>query len=439
MSAPPPRLVFYADDFTGATDALEQLHRHGVRAALFTEPPTQEELAAAGSPEAVGVAGHTRSLATERIDAVVRPAFEAIRELGAAHYHYKVCSTFDSSPAIGSIGRVVEIGAEVFGASCVPVVVGSPALGRWVAFGNLFAGVGIGAESDVHRLDRHPVMRRHPVTPADEADLRVALGRQTALPIRTVDLRTLDADSTTVSGTLTERGSADPCEVVLFDTLSEVHLNKIGAALEASASPRRPLFSVGSSAVETALANAWSPRETAQTPATHGPPRPALVLVGSCSPVTAGQVAAARRAGVAAYELDSSEDEARLAESVGERLTRGESAMVTTGQFGDRNPRDNVQADALGHTFSRLVRSCRDALADGLLVVAGGDTASHTVRRLGVDWIEVETLFTIGAPICRAHSRRPMADGLRVLLKGGQVGDENLFIELTKPVAEASP
>ena len=33
-------LTFYGDDFTGSTDALEQLTLAGIRTALFIAPPT---------------------------------------------------------------------------------------------------------------------------------------------------------------------------------------------------------------------------------------------------------------------------------------------------------------------------------------------------------------------------------------------------------------
>ena len=37
------------------------------------------------------------------MDAALGPAFESLRALGAPLCHYKICSTFDSSPSIGSI------------------------------------------------------------------------------------------------------------------------------------------------------------------------------------------------------------------------------------------------------------------------------------------------------------------------------------------------
>src|SRR5207248_3951223 len=102
-------------------------------------------------------------MSPEQMEQTLRPAFAALKAIGAPIVHYKVCSTFDSSPQIGSIGRVIDLGMEVFGARFVPVLVGAPLLGRYCVFGNLFARCG--AESKPYRLDRHPSMRWHPVTP----------------------------------------------------------------------------------------------------------------------------------------------------------------------------------------------------------------------------------------------------------------------------------
>ena len=52
-------------------------------------------------------------------------------------------------------------------------------MGRFQCFGNLFAL----AHGKGYRLDRHPVMSQHPVTPMDEADLGRHLARQTEKPI----------------------------------------------------------------------------------------------------------------------------------------------------------------------------------------------------------------------------------------------------------------
>src|SRR5262249_48451462 len=108
-------LTYYGDDFTGSTDALECLATAGVPTMLFIDPPTRDQLAAHPNLRAVGVAGSTRSTPAEALEAELRIAFPALRDLGARHVHYKVCSTFDSSPEVGSIGRAIDVGSDVFG------------------------------------------------------------------------------------------------------------------------------------------------------------------------------------------------------------------------------------------------------------------------------------------------------------------------------------
>jgi uncharacterized protein YgbK (DUF1537 family) len=119
-------------------------------------------------------------------------AFEQIKTTNPRHIHYKVCSTFDSSPTIGSIGKVIDIASIVFNNKIIPVLGGAPHLGRYCLFGNLFAKMGIGSNGQIHRLDRHPSMSKHPVTPMDESDLRLHISKQTSKEIGLIDILQLD-------------------------------------------------------------------------------------------------------------------------------------------------------------------------------------------------------------------------------------------------------
>src|SRR3954471_7531009 len=159
-------ISFFGDDFTGSTDAMESLALAGIRTVLFTKPPAPKQLNQYHGIRAFGVAGTTRSMPPDQMEQTLRPAFTAMKQCGAPFVHYKVCSTFDSSPTIGSIGRAIDVGADVFESRFVPVVVGAPSLGRYCVFGNLFARCG--EDALPYRLDRHPSMSRHPITPMDE-------------------------------------------------------------------------------------------------------------------------------------------------------------------------------------------------------------------------------------------------------------------------------
>ena len=86
-------------------------------------------------------------------------------------------------------GAPIEIGKRVFGAQFVPMVVGAPSLRRYTVFGNLFAAV----DGVVYRIDRHPTMKCHPVTPMREADLRLHLKAADRPAIGLLDMLQLES------------------------------------------------------------------------------------------------------------------------------------------------------------------------------------------------------------------------------------------------------
>ncbi|SDJ87913.1 Uncharacterized conserved protein YgbK, DUF1537 family [Catalinimonas alkaloidigena] len=445
-------LAFYGDDFTGSTDALEFLSRAGAKTALFIEPPTPEQLARYDGLRAIGVAGMTRSLAPAQMEATLRPAFRQLRQLGAPHVHYKVCSTFDSSPTIGSIGRAIDVGADVFQAPFVPLLVAAPPLGRYCAFGNLFARMGIGSTGTIHRLDRHPSMRKHPVTPADESDLRLHLGRQTDKCIGLFDLLHIalpEPEARSALDQLMQQGA----EVVLFDAMYASQLAGIGRLIDRYASPQAPLFSVGSSGIEMALGAHWQQAEQLQPQTAWADPgraEPLLVASGSCSPVTSGQIAWALSQGFREVVLDTAAlaarpDDAALLDGYASTITEqvndgrhvilhtngGENASATNEIFAqqglDASALRERTAQLYGTALGTILRNVVARTGVQRLVVAGGDTSSFAARALGIEAVEMIAPLSPGAPLCRAYAPNSPVDGREVNFKGGQVGREDYF------------
>ena len=151
-------LSYYGDDLTGSTDVMEALASRGVPTVLFIETPTASQRARFGHVRAIGLAGSSRSESPAWMDENLARALDWLKSLGADFCHYKVCSTFHSSPTVGSIGRALEIGQDLFRQSKTPLVVGAPQLKRYTVFGNLFAAY----QGVTYRIDRHPVMSRIP-------------------------------------------------------------------------------------------------------------------------------------------------------------------------------------------------------------------------------------------------------------------------------------
>lgn len=416
-------LAFYGDDFTGSTDALEFICRAGAKAVLFIEPPTAEQLTDYPGLDAFGVAGKTRSLPPDEMEKVLLPAFEKMKATGAKHVHYKVCSTFDSSPAIGSIGKALDCGATIFKNKTIPVLGGMPALGRFCVFGNLFAKMGIGSEGKIYRLDRHPSMSKHPVTPADESDLRLHLGKQTAKKIGLIDI-------TKLKNPVDEICCDD--EVVLFDALNEAHLLRAGEWMEVQSAEEGVLFSVGGSSVEMALGKYWN-QEKVLTAAEHWP-HPGkvdslLVISGSCSPVTAAQIAYAKTIGFEEVIIDAVKicnddlaDESIMIK-VNELLRASKNVIVHTGE----KQLQNLSSEKLGTALGSIAKAAAEKTGIKRIVIAGGDTSSYAARAMEIVAVEMLAPIEIGAPLCKAISKNKFIDGLQVNFKGGQVGSENYF------------
>ena len=437
-------LTFHGDDFTGSTDALEQLTLAGIRAMLFIEPPTPAQLKRFPNLQAAGVAGMTRSMTPDMMERELRPALKKLKNLGARHIHYKVCSTFDSSPTIGSIGRVIDVATEIFRAPFVPLLVAAPALGRYTVFGNHFARYGIGSDGEIHRLDRHPSISRHPITPMGEADLRLHLAKQTKKRVALFDILKYSSLPQLPEKLLPalKMFLADGAEIVLFDALFSWHMQSIAELIDSYASRKHPMFSVGSSGIETALGMHWQSRhivkELFRAPKTT-PVQRLLVGSGSCSPVTAGQIKWALKNGFAEVALDAnalalkdSGKEIRRAIDAATRILKaGRSVIVHTTKKGSDKRiaaklKDNT-AKILGTALGKVLHGALKQHKVQRLCIAGGDTSSHAARALGIEALEMIAPLTPGAPLCRAFAPGSPADGLEVVFKGGQVGAENYF------------
>jgi uncharacterized protein YgbK (DUF1537 family) len=433
----PLLLAYYGDDFTGSTDALEFLSHAGARTALFIAPPTPTQLAAYPGLDAIGVAGLTRAMLPEAMQAVLEPAFEELRELRPQHVHYKVCSTFDSSPTIGSIGRAIEVGRRVFPNAFVPLLVAAPPLGRYCAFGNLFARLGIGSDGGIFRLDRHPSMSRHPTTPADESDLLLHLARQTSLKTGLLDILQIVRPLAEVQAALVAQAQSG-AEVILFDAIYEEQLSGIGAAIDGVATAAGPLFSVGSSGIEMALGQLWQQNGTfvpkSEWP-NPGRTAPLLVVSGSCSPVTAGQIAWAKANSFAEVVLDAANlaTGAHWPDAIGQylpqvvaQLHQGRSVIVHT-DSATAGITQNLSTEKLGSALGCIAREAVGQTGIRRVVVAGGDTSSYAARAMGIEAVEMLAPLYPGAPLCRASAPGSPLHGVEVNFKGGQVGAPEYF------------
>ena len=415
-----PIFSYYGDDFTGSTDALEALAANGVPAVLFLHTPDDQDLRDFGNTPAIGIAGDSRSRSPEWMRRELPAIFARLRALGAPIVQYKVCSTFDSSAEIGSIGCALEVGQDVFQVPRVPVVPAAPLLQRYVVFGNLFAAGGGG----IHRIDRHPGMKQHPVTPMTEADLLLHLGRQTTRSLALVNIFALRADCFAFAAS---------AEGVLFDGLEPSDLAQTAGLIYTHRSTPQT-FVVGSSGFTYGMLDYWRAKgllPDAGTPAAARRTDRVLVLEGSCSPATERQICRALRSGFRGIRLDpvqvgSPSYDERIESEALQHMAEGCSVVL----YSALGPADRVEVadrQALAAAMGRLLRRLILVSRVRRVVVAGGDTSSYAVQELGIRALTFAAPLAIGAPLCCAHG---WPGELELVLKGGQVGGETFFEEV---------
>lgn len=439
-------VTYYGDDFTGSTDVMEAMSAAGVPTVLFVTTPTPEMLAKFPDARCVGMAGSSRGRSPEWMDAELPKVFSVLAGMRAPILHYKICSTFDSSPAIGSIGRAIDLGTKAMPGRWSPIIVGSPRLSRYQVFGNLFAAVdGVG-----HRLDRHPTMSRHPVTPMAEADLRRHLAAQTARRIELIDMVQLrKGGAARRVGDLAD----DDVPIMLIDVLDDETLVAAGRLVWEERGTG--IFSASSSGLSYALTSYW--RETGLLPKESSLPRAdavnAIVVVsGSCSPVTASQIAWARANGFRVERLQiPAALGARTRDAEIERLTAVATSALAQGVspviFSAEGPDDETvkrfgqmageaghsrpdAARIVGGTLAEVMKRLLDRARPQRMVVSGGDSAGEIVSTLDIQALTAKAAFTPGAPLCRIWSEHRDRDGLEIVLKGGQIGNEAFFGEV---------
>lgn len=454
------RLAFYGDDFTGSTDALEVLTFASLRCALFLQVPNAALLEALGPFDAVGVAGHSRAMSPEEMDQQLPPVLAALAQLPVPLVHYKVCSTFDSHPDVGSIGHVMDLARHAFGLGVIPVVAATPALGRYCAFGHLFARSA--TDGHVHRIDRHPIMCVHPVTPMTESDLTRHLSMQTRQTVAGFTLPVFEC-SEALQDAEVDALLASSCEALMFDGTRSEHLTATGRHLTrlSNLSPG-PLFAVGSSGLEYAMTQWWqadSPTPwPSQTSSFEGFAAVSQVLVvsASASAWSAQQVNLAVQAGFAEVALDvcawlmqREQALADMAQTIVLAWQSGRSVVVHTalgtgdariGQLRERLMASGLSQAQAALQGGRLVGECLGELTERVLhtvdvprlLLSGGDTSSAIMQRLGPQALQVLARLAPGAPLCKLLSDKPHLRQLEVALKGGQMGSADFFVQALK-------
>jgi 3-dehydrotetronate 4-kinase len=409
-----------ADDYTGASDLANTLTKNGLRTVQTVGIPDPSLVLP--EVDAVVVSLKIRSVAAPEAVTAATAADTWLRQRGASHVLYKICSTFDSTDA-GNIGPVTEAlksGSD----QMVLVTPAFPETGRTVYLGHLFVGE--------QPLNESP-LKDHPLNPMHDANLVRVLGRQSSGTVGLVGLATVSDGPEAVKARLDTLRAAG-VTAAIADAIFERDLETLGTVA------LKTWVSTGASGLGLGLARALvrSGQVPLRTGATADAIRPvgglAAIVAGSCSRATLQQLAIAEQS-MPVLRLDperllAGSEEINAAISwAGDRISAGpvviaaSAAPEMVSQLQSRYGRD-----ASGHAIESATSSiAAELVARGVrrLVIAGGETSGAAVDRLGIKAFLIGPEIAPGVPVLRTIGN--VQGDMLLALKSGNFGGGDFF------------
>ncbi len=405
-----------ADDFTGATDLANTLVKAGMRTVQLLGVPRS----GLKVPDADCVIIALKSRSNYAAEAVTMSlaALDWLRRQQARQFYFKYCSTFDSTDK-GNIGPVADAMLDALGSDFTVFNPAFPTNKRTVYKGYLFVGDELLSESG---------MRHHPLTPMTDPSLVRVLQRQTSHKVGLVQHATIVQGASAIRKAFAEARAQGVRHVVL-DAITDDHLMTLG---EACADVK--LITGGSGMAMGLPANfirqgLLKSGQQASLPKVSGP---TVVIAGSCSVATQGQVAHMKKDhdafGLDPMAIASGHDVARDAlDWAGQRLSEKPILIYSTA-----TP-EQVKAvqNKLGREHAgSMVEEAMGKIAKGLvaagvrrLLVAGGETSGAVVGALGVEGLAIGPEIDPGVPWTFSIGEPSLA----LALKSGNFGTPDFF------------
>jgi uncharacterized protein YgbK (DUF1537 family) len=411
-------LGIIADDLTGATDVAVNLRVAGLSVVQVNGVP--RDGLDPGDVDAVVVALKSRTIPAAEACALALASLEWLRRHGAERIYFKYCSTFDSTAA-GNIGPVTDALADALDAAIVPATPAYPRNQRTVYQGHLFVGDVLLSETG---------MRSHPLTPMTDANLVRVLQSQTPRPVGLVALSEVDRGAVAIQERL-DALRATGCRHAIVDATDQRHLESLGSAFLDYA------LTTGGAGLASGIAVQLRQRSHAGRTRLRPVVGPLVILAGSCSSATLGQLAAlpadwpARRLDVTAL-LEGAGEESRAVDWALGRLADAPtviSASVPPDELARLQQRYGRERSA--EAVESAFRAIATALArHGVrrFVVAGGETSGAVVAalagELGFQALAIGDEIAPGVPWTVSVDGEPVA----LALKSGNFGGRDFFL-----------
>lgn len=411
------RLGCVADDFTGASDAASFLQKAGMRTILINETPDAVKIP--DETDAVVIALKSRT--QEKLEAVesVLRSIKWLKNIGADKFYFKYCSTFDSTKE-GNIGPVADMVMEELGINYTILCPALPINGRVVRNGRLYVN-GL-------PLDESP-MKNHPLTPMWDSRIKNLIEAQSKYQAVELSGEHFKEDKEIVNDWIQEQSSGMDHFYVAPDYENEddaKQIVRLFGELE---------FLTGGSGILTELGKYMlkgskdADKDTCQKMEKND--LPGVVLAGSCSVATLGQIADYQEKGNISYRINPAEifqGRQTTQEILDFILAHPKDTVLVYSSDSAENVKEVQKlgkekiAGLLEKTISEVAVKLV-SLGYGRIVVAGGETSGAVTKALGYDAFEIGESIAPGVPIMKpiGHTK------VKLALKSGNFGQPDFF------------
>lgn len=397
-----------ADDFTGASDAASFLVKGGMSVQLYNGIPEKND--AAREAHAIVIALKSR---TQKTEDAVKDSIKAARFLldqGVKQIYFKYCSTFDSTPE-GNIGPVSDALMELMKVPYTLLCPSLPVNGRTVENGRLMV-------NGIPLHESH--MKNHPLTPMWDCRIDRLMEAQSRYRCQNLNISEL------------ERYCPKTDPKAPFYLIPDYRNQSDGEKI-AQTFGHLPFLTGGSGLLEP-LARLWAKKlpDKSMIP-DSGTDGRALLLAGSCSKATLGQISWYQAQGHPCYKLDPKAmlDGGQTVEDAWAFIESHSSETTAVLIYSSDTPEKVKEFQQLGaEKVASLLEGATAMLAVRAveagytrIISAGGETSGAVTKGLGFSSYWMGESVAPGVPVM-VPVERP---DIRLVLKSGNFGQEDFF------------
>lgn len=418
-----------ADDFTGASDAASFLQKAGMRTLLINEVPNEIEIPE--EMEAVVIALKSRTQEQKEAVRDVLLAVKWLEKAGADKLYFKYCSTFDSTKE-GNIGPVADAVMEYLGVDYTILCPALPVNERIVKDGLLYVKGVLLSESP---------MKNHPLTPMWDSRIKNLIETQSKYKAVEISQNKLQAGKEEMDEYLETVKKENHPFYVIPDYITEqdgIDIVRLFGNLR---------FLTGGSGILEPLARQMTgvcqQKEKSEEHKKNKCEQGGIVLAGSCSVATLGQIADYQSKGNPSYKLNPID------------IYEGKQGAHDVLEFVLKHPEETVliYSSDKAETVKEIQKLGKEKIAEmientlstvavelvkrnyGRVIVAGGETSGAVTKALGYATFKIGSSVAPGVPIMTPLENKKV----KLVLKSGNFGQTDFFtraLEMTKEEIE---